>query len=152
MSKFSKTTKKVQRRYRTRNFSPRSDPYNKTVQICPNLDFTGNLREECGEDQHLHCELCRDKTRRFKTRAAVVRHIHKTHEARCPNCKIKLRSWKQVSEHQQYCVCRPSNELRHGISYFVLTDLVRCCQDNDCFYTPLQHGDLISLARLLEDS
>ncbi|CAG5095673.1 Oidioi.mRNA.OKI2018_I69.XSR.g14287.t1.cds [Oikopleura dioica] len=151
MSKFSKTTKKVKRQYRTRITAPRSEPYNKVVQICQNLDSTGNLQVECRENEHLHCELCRDKTRQFKSRAAVVRHINKTHEPKCPNCRIPLKSWKKVSDHQPYCVCRPAIELRHGVTYFVLTDLVRLCQDDDCFHTPLQHGDLVSLLTLLEN-
>ncbi len=117
MSVFKKTTKKVQKHYKiARKASQPPAIYNETVEICPNLDTNGCMKEKFEKDkEHFHCQLCpkwKSKEIIFKSRSSLVSHIKKNHESRCPTCKLEFKSWKQVNHHVPFCAFRSKwNEL-----------------------------------------
>lgn len=111
MSVFKKTTKKVQKHYKVaRKPSELPAIYNETVEICPNLDTNGCMKEKFDKrKEHFHCQLCpklKSRETIFKTRSSLVRHIKKHHKSDCPMCKLEFRSWKHLNHHVPFCAFR----------------------------------------------
>lgn len=114
MSVFTKTTEKIKRRSKNKPIKSRPN-YNKRLQICPNLDENNAMKSECYEDEELQCQLCMKETGqdlREPCRSYMSMHIFLDHAPDCPNCKIEFKNWRQVSEHQPFCVGRARVEMR----------------------------------------
>ena len=111
MSVFQKTTKKIQKHNKVvRKPSQLRATYNETVEICPNLDTNGCMKEKFEKGkEHFHCELCpkwNSKKTIFKTRSSLVQHIKKHHKPSCPMCELEFKSWKQLNHHVPFCAFR----------------------------------------------
>ena len=110
MSTFEKITKKIKKQYKIKHTNRRCKPYNERINICPKLDVSGAMLLKCTDDEWLQCILClqqSDTNYETTSRSTMVKHIRKTHQPDCPNCKISFKSWKEVSEHQDFCIWRP---------------------------------------------
>jgi len=136
MSVFTKTTEKIKNHYKNKQVSKcrSSKCYNKTVQICPNLDRNGAMKSECEAYEELQCQLCwrNGADWREPNRSCMTAHIRLDHAPDCPNCNISFKSWRLVSEHQPFCVHGARIETRTARQNFKIFSLAnKVCPPSD---------------------
>ena len=83
----------------TNSFNNQSDDHTGGKHHIENSLNYPKYRHSREADSCFKCRIC---GRKIKSLIAFTKHIRK-HTAKCPKCKQKFESWKQLENHLEYC-------------------------------------------------